>query len=119
MGFYKEDKEVGLPIPSILGLTASPVMRSSADALDVIENTMDAMCRTPSKHREELLSHVKPPSLCCVVYGPSLEPNDRGIVSSLSSLLVPVSRLGISCSGVQVSGGGGQVLSTRFIQWTR
>jgi hypothetical protein len=87
MGLYKEDKDAGLPVPSILGLTASPVMRSSANALDEIENTMDARCITPSKHKEELLSYVKPPSLCCILYGPSLEPKNRGIVSNVSTLL--------------------------------
>ncbi|KAI0137270.1 RNase3 domain-containing protein [Xylariales sp. AK1849] len=79
MSLYKESKQAGLHVPAILGLTASPVMKSSINALEVIEEILDAVCRTPMKHRAELLSYVKRPVLRSVPYGPRLKPNDRGL----------------------------------------
>jgi hypothetical protein len=82
MTLYKEHKNAGQAVPSILGLTASPVMKSSSDALDEIERTMDAICRTPTKHRLELQSHVKQPTLSCVTYGSKVDPGDPGIYTN-------------------------------------
>jgi dsRNA-specific ribonuclease len=50
-------------VPDILGLTASPVMRSDPNSVNEIEQTMDAICRTPKRHRAELLLQVKLPVL--------------------------------------------------------
>lgn len=61
--FYHENKAKGLPIPKILGLTASPVMRSNPASVSKIEQTLDSICRTPKKHRAELRLHVKLPAL--------------------------------------------------------
>ncbi|CZR52993.1 related to Dcl-2 dicer RNA helicase/RNAseIII CAF [Phialocephala subalpina] len=66
--FYWPRKRKGLNVPHILGLTASPVMRSSTSSLTTIEKTLDAICRTPSKHRAELRLQVKLPALSQVYY---------------------------------------------------
>jgi hypothetical protein len=69
--FYSRNKALGLNVPHILGLTASPVMRSSTSSLGKIEQTLDAICRSPSKHRAELRLQVKLPVLCQVRYSAS------------------------------------------------
>ncbi|KAH7351083.1 dicer-like protein-like protein 2 [Rhexocercosporidium sp. MPI-PUGE-AT-0058] len=66
--FYHPRKASGQTVPHILGLTASPVMRSNPRSLVEIERTMDAICRTPSKHRAELRLEVKLPVLLQVTY---------------------------------------------------
>ncbi|KAG9230047.1 dicer-like protein-like protein 2 [Amylocarpus encephaloides] len=61
--FYHSRKTQSLAVPHILGLTASPVMRSNPASVEDIETTMHAICRTPKKHRQELLKLVKLPVL--------------------------------------------------------
>ncbi|RWA11633.1 hypothetical protein EKO27_g3483 [Xylaria grammica] len=39
---YRVDKSNGTPCPAILGLTASPIMRSNIDGMEKIEQTLDA-----------------------------------------------------------------------------
>lgn len=66
--FYHERKQKNLSVPCILGLTASPVMKSDPQSLDKIEATLDATCRTPKKHRSELRLQVNLPVLSNVYY---------------------------------------------------
>ena len=66
---YSPTKARGLAVPHILGLTASPLMRFNLDDLNVLEQTLDAVCKTPSKHRDELLAQVNRPEMEAVVYG--------------------------------------------------
>ncbi|KAI1210305.1 uncharacterized protein F4807DRAFT_459682 [Annulohypoxylon truncatum] len=68
MALYHDRKAVGLPVPSILGLTASPIMNSKLDALEIIEKTLDAVCKSPTIHREELMSIVKRPIMYYIFY---------------------------------------------------
>ncbi|KAI8660851.1 hypothetical protein NCS57_01063400 [Fusarium keratoplasticum] len=68
LNFYHEDKSAGLPVPAILGLTASPVISSDLASIEALENTMDAVCTTPTVHREELLQCVNRPHLVRSVY---------------------------------------------------
>lgn len=63
---YRIVKDSGMPYPAILGLTASPIIRSSIDGIEKIEKTLDAVCKAPIVHREELLSIVKRPALVSV-----------------------------------------------------
>lgn len=65
---YHENKAAGLPVPSILGLTASPIIRSKTDSLEEIERTLDAVCKTPTLHRDQLVSTVKRPKMYRVFY---------------------------------------------------
>ncbi|KAI0426631.1 RNase3 domain-containing protein [Xylaria sp. FL1042] len=64
---YRICKNKGMPCPAILGLTASPIMKSSLDGIGKIEQTLDAVCKGPTLHREELLSAVKRPTLSSIV----------------------------------------------------
>ncbi|KAK0104085.1 Dicer-like protein 2 [Cadophora gregata f. sp. sojae] len=66
--FYHPRKISGQSLPHILGLTASPVMRSNPRSLIEIEKVMDSICRTPSKHRAELRLEVKLPVLLQISY---------------------------------------------------
>ncbi|KAG0646281.1 ATP-dependent helicase DCL-2 [Hyphodiscus hymeniophilus] len=73
--FYHPRKSEGSLIPDILGLTASPVMRSDPNSLAKIEQTLDAVARTPTKHSAELRRQVNLPVLQQVYYQ-SLDPPD-------------------------------------------
>ncbi|EPE27300.1 P-loop containing nucleoside triphosphate hydrolase [Glarea lozoyensis ATCC 20868] len=66
--FYHPRNAAGLDVPHILGLTASPVMRSDPDSVNEIEQTMHAICRTPKQHRADLLLQVKLPVLSEVTF---------------------------------------------------
>ncbi|KAL4888389.1 ATP-dependent helicase dcl2 [Aspergillus ambiguus] len=57
-------------VPRILGLTASPVVRTSSKELSIIEANLNAICRTPRAHRPELLSHTHRPHLQQIWYTP-------------------------------------------------
>lgn len=70
MARYHSEKSAGLPIPAILGLTATPIMKSRLDDLEIIERTLDAVCRSPSVHRDQLMSMVKRPEMLCRLYAP-------------------------------------------------
>ena len=67
-----------IQVPHILGLTASPVMRSDPSSVTKIEETLDAICRTPTKHREELRLQVKLPVLSQVTYQPLMPEGSLG-----------------------------------------
>jgi hypothetical protein len=67
--FYWPANDKGLEVPHILGLTASPIISTSKKDLDILESTLDARCRAPKRHREELLSHVNIPEMSIVLYG--------------------------------------------------
>ncbi|GAB1312939.1 Dicer-like protein 2 [Madurella fahalii] len=73
---YSVEKAGGRPVPHILGLTASPLMRSNLTDLEVLEQTLDAVCKTPSKHRDELLAQVNRPDMIPASYGSLPDPED-------------------------------------------
>src|SRR5271155_2523165 len=66
--FYKPSLALRLPVPHILGLSASPIMSSKPKSLENIEETLHSLCRTPIKYRAELSLHVKMPELCTTLY---------------------------------------------------
>ncbi|KAI8965038.1 hypothetical protein F5Y11DRAFT_314461 [Daldinia sp. FL1419] len=68
MGRYHLNKSAGLPVPSILGLTASPIVSSKLDTLEKIEQTLDAVCKSPNIHRDELLAATKQPTMTHALY---------------------------------------------------
>ncbi|KAI0472383.1 RNase3 domain-containing protein [Xylaria cf. heliscus] len=79
---YRIHKSSGMPCPAILGLTASPIMRSSLQGIEIIEQTLDAVCKTPTIHREELLSTVKRPALSSVTIPESgVRPYTKSMIS--------------------------------------
>ncbi|KAG9246750.1 hypothetical protein BJ878DRAFT_539949 [Calycina marina] len=78
--FYHPRKAQGLPVPHILGLTASPVMRSNMTSLGKIEQTLDSICRTPTKHRAELRLQVNRPVLSHIYFqGMQGVPNTKSV----------------------------------------
>lgn len=84
-------------VPHILGLTASPVMKSDPLSVTKIEETLDAICRTPTKHRAELRLQVKLPVLSQVSYQPLASE------SSLGSYTKTISSLGQAFRGLKIS----------------
>lgn len=69
--FYYPAKTQGAEVPSILGLSASPVMNSNASesGLEVIEYNLDAATITPKRFRDDLENHVHQPTLTKIVHG--------------------------------------------------
>jgi hypothetical protein len=72
-------------------------MRSNPDSLASIEETLDAICRTPTKHRAELRLQVKLPILS-QVYHQSLVPE-----ALLTSYTRTLGSLGQAYKGLKIS----------------
>ncbi|KAH6949901.1 hypothetical protein DER45DRAFT_494835 [Fusarium avenaceum] len=85
MNFYHEHKSAGQPVPGILGLTASPVISSDIAEIERLENTMDAICVTPTVHREQLLKHVNRPHLVRSLYETERFPARTELMQQLQS----------------------------------
>ena len=66
--FYHSEKLNGRPVPPIMGLTASPIISSKLKSVKELEATMNAVCITPTIHREELLRMVNKPHLLRCVF---------------------------------------------------
>ncbi|KAJ5600761.1 hypothetical protein N7450_001828 [Penicillium hetheringtonii] len=73
-------------VPHILGLTASPIVRSKQAELKLIETNLNAVCRTPRANRTELLECVHRPKLERIDYLP-LFHNGNGMRSRCLPLL--------------------------------
>lgn len=86
MDNYRRTKQAGLIVPAILGLTASPVMNASRNGLEQIEETMDAVCRTPTIHRSELLAQVNRPTVVYISYDPLTELEATAMTRTMASL---------------------------------
>ncbi|KAG8673566.1 Dicer-like protein 2 [Fusarium poae] len=86
VNFYHRYKSAGMPVPAILGLTASPVQsRSKHDETRELETTMDAICVTPTVNREELFRHVNKPDLSRVLYDVEESPTRTPLMQALQS----------------------------------
>lgn len=83
--FYHPRKSLGLYVPHILGLSASPVMGSNPASLVKIENTLDSLSRTPTKTRIDLRQRVKLPTLIPVKYDESLNEYSSNSFLSLET----------------------------------
>jgi len=68
-GYYWPAKKQGNSVPHILGLTASPVMGSKLDNLEILESTLDARCTSPRVQKTDLALHVKLPTLMQILFG--------------------------------------------------
>jgi hypothetical protein len=66
--FYHRRRLDGLPVPHILGLSASPVMKAKTQSPEKLEAILHALCRTPKKSRAELLQYVNIPEFGQIVY---------------------------------------------------
>ncbi|KAL2888792.1 RNase3 domain-containing protein [Ceratocystis lukuohia] len=86
---YHTRKAKRLPVPAILGLSASPSMNAMAKTVEQLEDVMDAVCKTPVIHREELIAHSNRPTLTYLAYpnsdefGPTVPSK---VINSLRSL---------------------------------
>lgn len=54
--------------PSILGLSASPVINDNVASLTVLESNLNAIARTPKLHRSDLIKCVHKPELVQLIY---------------------------------------------------
>ncbi|KZL79902.1 dicer-like protein 2 [Colletotrichum incanum] len=68
--FYHEEKRRGHYTPHILGLTASPTFGSKVEGISALEATLDAVCKSPTMHRSDLLACVKKPNMVYVSFQP-------------------------------------------------
>lgn len=97
LNFYHPRKSQCLRVPHILGLTASPVMRSDPLSLNKIEETLDAICRTPTKYREELRLQVNLPVLSRIFYQ-GMPPDD-----SLTCYTKTIESLGLAFRNLKIA----------------
>ncbi|PYI20785.1 dicer-like protein 2-1 [Aspergillus violaceofuscus CBS 115571] len=75
-------------VPKILGLTASPIVRSKPEELQKIEANLDAICKAPRVHRHELRRFTHCPHLRPMFYTP-FDPEREGIGSrTLRALII-------------------------------
>ncbi|KAJ3543364.1 hypothetical protein NM208_g3624 [Fusarium decemcellulare] len=88
MNFYHDQKIAGKPVPSILGLTASPVISSNLASIETLETTMDAICITPTIHREELLKCVNKPHLVRSIYDFAKHPERTRLMKELQTAYI-------------------------------
>nr|ALJ83737.1 dicer like-protein 2 [Colletotrichum lindemuthianum]ALJ83741.1 dicer like-protein 2 [Colletotrichum lindemuthianum] len=91
--FYHHYKRKGEQVPHILGLTASPSFGSRPEGIANLEATLDAVCKSPTMHRDDLLACVKKPELA---YVPYLAETALTIPSSLRSLRKAVQTLDVT-----------------------
>lgn len=101
--FYWENKAKRAQVPHILGLTASPVVRSDISALEKLEQTLDAVCRSPTKHREELLACSQRPSLVSITFKPTMQLAPTEYTESIQRLVAARNNLDIMSDPFVVS----------------
>ncbi|KAK4166157.1 dicer-like protein 2 [Cladorrhinum sp. PSN259] len=93
---YARAKAEGRPVPHILGLTASPLMSSNLSDIDTLEKTLDAICKTPKRHRSDLMARVNRPDMIAFPYGHFTGPEGGdGETQSMSSLLQAYNQMDI------------------------
>lgn len=69
MEFYHRNRKYGKPIPSIMGLTASPSMSSDiGSSLESLEAVLDAKCISPTVNIQELMKCVNKPRVSHIWY---------------------------------------------------
>ncbi|KAG6013396.1 hypothetical protein E4U54_006810 [Claviceps lovelessii] len=66
--FYHRNKEMELPVPFILGITATPSMTENIENISILEATLDGKCITPTLHRDDLFKCVKRPQIRSIPY---------------------------------------------------
>lgn len=82
--FYHTALERRLPVPAILGLTASPVVNSKHGNLGTLEANLNAISITPKQHRAELERHVSAPEVETVLYSSGDPVISEAICSALA-----------------------------------
>ncbi|KAK2018795.1 RNase3 domain-containing protein [Colletotrichum eremochloae] len=85
--FYHEEKSKGRYTPHILGLTASPTFGSKVEGINALEATLDAVCKSPTVHRSDLLACVKKPTMTYVSFQPQRYYDPPGSLRSLKKAM--------------------------------
>lgn len=70
-------------LPAILGLTATPSIRSKVKNIETLEATLNAKCISPTLHREELLKCVKKPQIVHIPHDTQLFTSRTASMRSL------------------------------------
>ncbi|EED15535.1 RNA helicase/RNAse III, putative [Talaromyces stipitatus ATCC 10500] len=87
MRLYHHARKSGLDeLPAILGLTATPATKATAEAVKLLEDNLHAICRTPVIEREELLKWTHKPELSIVTYS-SQSDQTTEILKGLDDIL--------------------------------
>ncbi|KAH0543885.1 hypothetical protein FGG08_001786 [Glutinoglossum americanum] len=71
-------------VPHILGISASPIVNSKPRGLQIIEENLNALCKTPRIHREELMRYVHPPVLKKLIYPAPPDTHSQTLESLLA-----------------------------------
>lgn len=61
-------------LPHILGLSASPITNAKPGALEKLELNLNAICKAPTRHLEELQRYVHQPQMCKLTYSNAIPP---------------------------------------------
>ncbi|KAK2047429.1 RNase3 domain-containing protein [Colletotrichum somersetense] len=85
--FYHEEKSKGRYTPYILGLTASPTFGSKVEGINALEATLDAVCKSPTVHRSDLLACVKKPTMAYISFKPQRCYNPPASLHSLKKTI--------------------------------
>jgi Helicase conserved C-terminal domain len=64
-------------VPHILGLSASPITNAKPGALEALELNLNAICKTPTRHLEELQRFVYQPQMFKLVYDDAFLPASK------------------------------------------
>uniref|UniRef100_A0A093URX2 Dicer-like protein 2 n=1 Tax=Talaromyces marneffei PM1 TaxID=1077442 RepID=A0A093URX2_TALMA len=87
MRLYHHARKSGADeLPAILGLTATPATKATAEAVKILEDNLHAICRTPVVQREELLKYTHKPALLVVTYSRHLDETTK-ILKDLDVIL--------------------------------
>ena len=73
--YHKASSVDGLPF--ILGLSASPITNAKPGALERLEANLNAICKAPTRHLEELQQYVHQPEMCRLTYVDAPVPASR------------------------------------------
>ncbi len=65
--------------PHILGLSASPITNAKPGALEKLEQNLNAICKAPTRHLEELQLYVHQPQMCKLVYVDAIVPASQAL----------------------------------------
>ncbi|KAI5791751.1 hypothetical protein DFH27DRAFT_199315 [Peziza echinospora] len=94
-GFYHPARYRDEKVPVIMGLTASPLFNGGVEDLSMVEQNLDAICRTPLASRSSLQSHSRLPILKPVGYGSINQTSHPLPSASFPSLMEAYNRMDI------------------------
>lgn len=74
--FYHPGKRLGVAheLPNIIGLSASPITGTKQGALEKLEQNLDAICKTPTRHADEYVQFARKPKFVALTYSTDERP---------------------------------------------